>query len=381
MFSIEEKKKSSFSVHSRLKRWAFHLLFLLALANPSVSRSDESCKSFLLGEAPISYAALDALRAAQGSFDIEILSKFIDGKPRAVILAGESHVKREKASLAGERLNGQFPFRGLEGADISKNGIAGILFAPILASVNLIARKILLLKGSSIDDAWVHSASEIAKNEMAIEIASRLKAERGAASVSLSAAEEQELLAGLREIDLETGENGKKIEVKGEDVLPLIRLHLADPAPAPEKRQVLNVRLEEGHQPGVRENLALVEFPMTLGLIGSDLALSWASSHGYPGLTASSHNLSMTTTMITVYSLTQYAFQKKHSEKRWFHFLFPLHRGLLEGRNETMVSNIEKGLIENPDYDQMLVFIGQAHVKGMKRLLIERFGFREARIP
>jgi hypothetical protein len=305
----------------------------------------------------------------------------MNGKSRAVILAGESHVKREKASLAGERLNGQFPFRGLEGADISKNGIAGILFAPVLASIDLIARKILRLKGSSIDDAWVQSASEIAKNEMAIEIASRLKAERGEASVRLSAAEEQELLAGLREIDLETGENGRRIEVKGEDVLPLIRLHLADPAPASEKRQVLNVPLEEGHQPGVRENLALAEFPMTLGLIGSDLALSWASSHGYPALTASSHNLSMTTTMITVYSLTQYAFQKKHSEKRWFHFLFPLHRGLLEGRNETMVANIEKGLIENPDYDQMLVFIGQAHVKGMKRLLIERFGFREARIP
>jgi hypothetical protein len=356
------------------------LVFFL-LANPSASRSEESCKSFLLGETPISYAALDALRAAQGSFDIEVLSKFIDGKPRAVILAGESHVKREKASLAGERLNGQFPFRGLEGADISKNGIAGILFAPVLASIDLIARKILRLKGSSIDDAWVHSASEIAKNEMAIEIASRLKAERGAASVRLSAAEEQDLLTGLREIDLETGENGKKIEVKGEDVLPLIRLHLADPASPSGPRDVLNVPLEEGHQPGLRENLAMAEFPMTLGLIGTDLALSWASSHGYPGLTASSHNLSMTTTMITVYSLTQYAFQKKHSEKRWFHFLFPLHRGLLEGRNETMVANIEKGLLEHPEYDHMLVFVGQAHVKGMKRLMMERFGFRGVSIP
>jgi len=364
-----------------MKRWTLRILMLMFLLNPLASRSEESCKSFLLGETPISYAALDALRAAQGSFDIEVLSKFIEGKPRAVILAGESHVKREKASLAGTRLNAQFPFRGLEGADISKNGIAGILFLPVLAAIEVVARKILRLKGSSIDDAWVYSGKEIAKNEMAIKIASQLKEERGVASLRLSAAEEQELLAGLKEIELETGENGRSIVVKGEEVLPLIRLHLADPAPAPESGQVLNLPLEEGHQPGVRENLAMVEFPLTMGLIGSDLALSFISSHGFPGLTESSHTLSMATTLISVYSLTQYAFQKKHSEKRWFHFVFPLHRGLLEGRNETMVSNIEKGLIENPDYDQMLVFIGQAHVKGMKRLLIERFGFREARIP
>jgi hypothetical protein len=75
------------------------------------------------------------------------------------------------------KLTGQFPFRGLEGADLSKNGIAGVLMAPVLASLDFIAKKILRLKGSSIDDAWVQPGLEIAKNEMAIAVASRLKAE------------------------------------------------------------------------------------------------------------------------------------------------------------------------------------------------------------
>jgi hypothetical protein len=381
MISLEQPNKAGFFLHFRMRQWVVRILLLLALANPLVSRSEESCKSFLLGETPVSLAALDVLRDARGSFDIEVVSKLIDGKPRAVILAGESHVKRKKASLAGAKLNGQFPFRGLEGADISKNGIAGTLFVPVLASIDFIAKKILRLKGSSIDDAWVHSGREIAKNEMAIEIASRLKAERGVATLRLTAVEEQELLAGLREIELETGENGRRIVLMGEEVLPLIRLHLADPAPAPARMPMLNLPLEEGHQPGVRENLAMTELPLTLALIGSDLTLSYFSGHGYPDLTGTSQMVSLITSLTAVYTLTKFALQKKHSEKRWFRILFPLDRGLLEGRNETMITNIEKGFVDHPDYDQMLVFVGQAHVKGMKRLLMERSGFREVKIP
>jgi hypothetical protein len=374
-------RKTFISPNVRVSSRILRVLLLFLFACPLPSRSEESCKSLLLAQTPISYAALDALREARGSFEIEVLSKVIDGRPRAIILAGESHVKREKASLAGASLTGQFPFRGLEGADISKNGLAGKLFSPVLASMDLIAKKILRLKGSSIDDAWVRSGVEIAKNEVAMEVASRMKAERGMTSMRLTAAEEQDLLTGLQEIDLETGDHKRRIRVKGEDVLPLIKLHLADPASPWERRKPLNLTLEDGHQPGLRENLAMVEFPLTLGLIGSDLTLSFASSHWHPEWTESSQALSAFTTLVSLYSLSKFALQKKHSEKRWFHFVFPLHRGLLEGRNETMVANIDRGFLENPDYDQMLVFVGQAHVKGMKNLLLEHYGYREAIIP
>lgn len=374
-------RKTFISPNVRVSSRILRVLILFPLAGSLASGSEESCKSLLLAQTPISYAALDALRAARASFEIEAVGKVIDGRPRAIILAGESHVKREKASRAGVKLTGQFPFRGLEGADLSKNGIAGVLMAPVLASLDFIAKKILRLKGSSIDDAWVQPGLEIAKNEMAIAVASRLKAEKGMTSVRLTVAEEQELLAALQEIDLETGDQTRLIRVKGEEVLPLIKLHLADPAPLAERRLPLNLALEEGHQPGLRENLAMVGFPLNLGWIASDLALSYASSHGHPEMTGASHAVSAMTTLVSLYTLSQYAFQKKHSEKRWFHFVFPLHHGLLEGRNETMVANIERGFLENPDYDQMLVFVGQAHVKGMKKLLLEHYGYREAIIP
>ena len=170
-------RKIFISPNVRVSPRILRVLILFPLAGSLASGSEESCKSLLLAQTPISYAALDALRAAQASFKIEAVGKVIDGRPRAIILAGESHVKREKASRAGVKLTGQFPFRGLEGADLSKNGIAGVLMAPVLASLDFIAKKILRLKGSSIDDAWVQPGLEIAKNEMAIAVASRLKAE------------------------------------------------------------------------------------------------------------------------------------------------------------------------------------------------------------
>lgn len=81
-----------------------------------------------------------------------------------------------------------------------------------------------------------------------------------------------------------------------------------------------------------------------------------------------------------IYGWAEMLLKWKFSDEPWFRIVFPTYGGLLDGRNETMLKNIENGFHEHPEANQMLVIIGRAHVRGMKKLLEDQ-GFTNTLLP
>jgi hypothetical protein len=198
--------------------------------------------------------------------------------------------------------------------------------------------------------------------------------------------EEAKLRESLASIEGRVKGFSENIKIPGEDLLPLVKKYLAESSTSPSRAQddpnaLINLRLEEGHVPGWAENLEMAQIPAILGLTGLSLGLSSFGETGNP-------YLDMTTQVVNVmvyfnmgYGFAKMSLEDKFEHTKWFNIVFPLHGGLLNGRNETMVRNIEKGFLENPDSDQMLVIVGSDHVKGMKQLLMDQHGYSATAIP
>ena len=360
-------------------RLAIRLAAGVALTLSFSSFGQTPCDPLLLGGTPITPDALEALHQAKSNYEIEVVTKTIEGTPRVVIFAGETHLKRTSSSQAGLSLLQHFKFKGLEGANLSKNGISGAILSPVLDSINFIARKFFRLKGSSIDDADQLLELAIAKNEYAWQLASSIKEREGKAKILLSSEEEQNLRDHLGIIEFKATGNAHSSSFSGEDVIPLLKKHLADESGL--LRAPVNLALEKGHTPSTRENLGLLELPANFALVGLGLTLPHFTGQGNAAVDAASALVTLVTFAGTAYTFTGLGLKKRHETKKWYKVIFPLQSALLDGRNETMVQNIEKGFSENPEHDQMLVLVGRDHVRGMKALLIENHGYSPAEVP
>jgi hypothetical protein len=354
-------------------------VLLLALTLAMSPRAHAECDPLLLGGTPLAPEALEALHQARSNYEIEVVTKLVEGKPRVVIFAGETHVKRNASSKTGLNLLQHFDFKGLEGANLSKNGIAGAILSPVLDSINFISRKVLRLKGSSIDDADDLLEIAIAKNEYAWQLASNIKAKEGKTVVFLSFEEEQNLRDTLGIIDFKATGKTKSYSFSGDDVIPLLKKHLADDSGL--LRAPVNLQLERDHTPSVRENLGLLELPANFALLGLGLTLPQFTGQGNPAVDAASALVTLITFTGTAYTFTGLGLKKRHENKKWYKVIFPLQSALLDGRNETMVRNIDAGFANNPDHNQMLVVVGRDHVRGMRALLIENYGYSPAALP
>ena len=362
----------------------FYRIFALSLLTAGLSAYARvnPCSTHLLGATPLSPAALIALQEARGAYALEAVQKVVDGEPRVVILAGETHVKGNQASVAGKRLLEHFNLRGLEGADTRKNGIAGAIMSPFLNAMNWFPQKFLGLKGSTIDEAEAHAEAEFAKNVYAFELASKIKEQEKREIIQLTADEESALAEKLESFSISVDGFEPGRDYAAEELLPLVREYLGRPPLDAYKRATpVNVNLEKGHQPGLRENLSLLEIPFSIGFGGLQLGLGWAASPATPELAIAASVSSFAGILYTAQSITGHLLTLKHSDKRWFRAIFPLHGGLIDGRNETMVRNIDAGFQANPQFNQMLVIVGKAHVPGMKRLLVEGQGYSPVPIP
>jgi hypothetical protein len=330
--------------------------------------------SLLLGGTPISFEALQALHDAKTSFEVEVLSKVIDGKERVVILAGETHIKTGGARSKGLNLIGHFDLRGIEGADL--NSLGGRLLGPIMDAVNFVSKKIFRLKGSTITDAIVTASMEEAKQSVAIQIAETLLKEAGLQSMELTIEQEQKHLVLLGNMKISSGD----VEVDPVELLKVIKVYLSANSEmiASEQRKIVNIQLEVGHKPNFKENLDVAQLPLTLGLLGLTFAISPFAGHGNQTVDVADKIITGIVYLNSAYTWAELAMKKKFSSKPWFSAVFPTYGGLLDGRNQTMVANIEKGLIEHPESDQMLIIVGKAHVKGMKSLLQDQYRFSSA---
>lgn len=274
-------------------------LYVLLFSTPSWAKID-NCEG-LLGSTPITNEALTALQDAREHFEFRLLSKTIAGRPRLVILAGETHVKSQEASGVGLELLNHFALRGLEGANV-KDNLAAKILGVYLTVINSFSIRALGRAGSTIHDARDVQATSGAKS--------------------------------------------------------------------------VNVHLEKGHRSSLREKLSMTQLILAL----SSPVLVFAGDFLGKG---SAMDLAISAFVLTHagYAIAQIALAEKYSERPWFSRLFPLHNGLLDERNETMVTQIEKALIDHPEYDHMLVLVGSAHVHGLEKLLIERYGFSQVDFP
>jgi hypothetical protein len=356
---------------------ALGLITALTLSIASYGHSP--CTPLLLGGTPIPLEALEAIHQAKSNYEIEVVTKMVDGKPRVVIFAGETHLKRDPSSKVGLNLLRHFDFKGLEGANLSKNGIAGAILSPVLDSIHFIAQKFFRMKGSSIDDADQALELSIAKNEYAWQLASSMKAKEGKSSISLSVEEEDTLKNNLGLIEFKAQGQSETQSFNGSEIISPLKRYLADESGV--LKRPVNLQLEKGHVPSTRENLGLLELPANLTLVGLGLGLPHFTGQGNAVVDATSALVTLITFVGTAYTFTGMGLKKRHETKKWYKVIFPLQSALLDGRNETMVRNIDAGFAENPDHDQMLVVVGRAHVKGMKALLIESYGYSPAIIP
>ena len=144
-----------------------------------------------------------------------------------------------------------------------------------------------------------------------------------------------------------------------------------------QKENVINLWLEKGHVPDFAEKSSLLQLPIVIGVSTTDFSL-WYANHQEMVLPSGVLEVAaVSTSALSAYLILQSLLHRPFSEKNWYRKVFPASDGHLFARNLTMTKNMIKGLEEHPEEDQMLVLVGSAHVPGMKKILMEQYGFSE----
>ena len=368
------------------------ILFLLLTAC-FASAEVEIC-NVRMGGIPISEEALQALQASKAHFDIQAVSKVVDGKPRIIILAGESHVKSLEHAKLGEDLIHQFSFRGVEGADLD-NSLASKLMKPVLGILKLTA-KFRNQAGSSIDYASMDAQLTEASAMFADAIQNKIIED----STALTPEIEASIMKFLEQIKITfdgVEQSGsvlypriKKILEErtaaanssvGQNNSQVIAVNTDAAAAMSRNKSPVVVELEEGHVQGFAEKIHMLMLASPLYGIPIELGLSFVPNTGSIVFDTAKSVVQYGLGAIIGYTYAQSKLTKKNLNKSWFKLLFPFGDGLGHGRNLTMVRNIEKAFDEYPDQDQMLVIVGKNHVEDMKRILIREQGYQSADVP
>ena len=132
------------------------------------------------------------------------------------------------------------------------------------------------------------------------------------------------------------------------------------------------VKLERGHVPQSAENIrgipALTTYAIVLGVDG----LSYIAGV-HSALTPVEIG-----GVLLAYALAGQLGKRfdKFKDSHRFNRLFPIHYGLITGRDKTMTKNLVDAMTR-PEIGQILVIVGRMHVPGIKRRLLSD-GFTEA---
>jgi hypothetical protein len=369
------------------------LTLVFATAGPTaalaVTRPDspkENC-STILSPHGLSAETVAVLNNTKESFKFEVLTKVINGRQKTVVLAGETHVKSKVASERGRQLIEQFRLRGLEGANVNANWQTRAML-PIITAISFFSQKVLRLKGSTIGDARDADFDSRLSRDVARQFASAIRAKYGVnGSLVVTPEIENEisdLIAGGEfEFEDEKFRMGAvNYSFKTEKLFELIKSDLEEPmstgADGLMRPESMNLRLEKGHQPDLHEKVGLLFMPSLVAASFVQYLSGHFVGHGLPAVDIVHATASGFSTLNMYYLFGYFGLRKWHYEKPWFKAVFVGYTGLLEGRNATMVKNINQGFIENEDHDTMLVLVGSFHVSGMRTLLIEKYGFSPA---
>lgn len=301
-------------------------VFLIVSFLSVASLASPKCE-YLLGGVPVSKGAFNAVIKAREHFDIEVLSTMIDGQKHSVIIAGETHIKPQAAADAGRELIRHFDFKGVEG--VFPNHLAAKILFPIMDVIQNLQMRIGNLRQSTIYDA-IHFDKEASKSKVKKKKA-RTRSSRSIYNASMS------------------------INTNDRDwALPPVIL-----------------QLELGHEPSLREKLAMLKMPagLAINFVGLFVNLNYDSfSTGF-------HQVMTTLLLANIGYIVAERGLETYSSQAWYNTIFPVIKSLVDGRNGTMASNISKGMQTYSQYDHLLVLVGRSHVPGLKNLLIEEYGF------
>ena len=322
----------------------------------AVTGAETSCAHWLRSElTPSQTQAL--LRANSGDYKVSVLTGWIEGKRRHVILLGEAHMKDLAAKKDGQAVVKEFDFRGLEGTNpqIFWGGKAltwTIHAAYTLSKLGSLGRR---TESSTLDDA--------VRTERLHRAAERIQERLQTGELNLTQ---------LSDLYVTIGDE----TLSGNEVYAEMGL---TPGQLLDKAMPVNLALERGHQPGIIENLQSVLLPSQM-FSGVAAFLGDTLNQVDPGNALSAH-LSPVVWGVAIFSAAQLSATKilrpRFQEHTWYKVAFAIQDGLLNGRNRIMVNNIQKAFRDYPEQSAMLVIVGRDHVEGMRKLLAREAGFLE----
>ncbi|MBK8201102.1 MAG: hypothetical protein IPK68_01830 [Bdellovibrionales bacterium] len=341
----------------------FVLFSFLSLALSQLSVADEknihsskgACSDLLRAE---QLQILQVVDKTNGHYKVAVFSGEVDGKRRAVVFLGETHIKDKANSVLGKQVIEKFDAYGIERPDTSKTWGGKAL--DVSLDVVQMAIKVFsfgkLSEGSTTGDAEDRDFTRNLLEEL-----KKFAEDNRLASLSMSEADEFQVKMG-------------DITIPGSKLLQFIEI-LAGEA----KNGPLVFNLEEGHQPNLAENIVSVIIPGAvaaclygIGLTVCEIGSSLASGGGIHG--------ALETLGALVGGLALAEGMKRILGKYDVVALvarYPYEVSLGRGRNQTMTNNVFKAFEKNPSLDTLLVIVGSNHISGMGHQLNQQRGFLE----
>lgn len=309
--------------------------------------------------------------ATQGDYTVRVLRGAVAGKQRLVVLLGERHVKNEWNDKLGKRVISYFPVRGMEGF-LDTGNIAYRLtcsvFIPIAFGLARLISRGTADQGSSLTEAFHFIDKERAGRQRFSEAVS-----------AMAAPQRAKLLESLRQVPATlSGDPISPADYPGVTFEQAAQALEAAQAGLEPKLFLKGRRsvfpLEIGHKAGIAEQLEL--FAETAGLLAPIIMMPLALwLHSFPPLLTC---ILAVPILYFFYVQCGILMSALYGERPWMSSLLALAgpRKIVD-RNKTMANNIIEIFQCYMAFNAFLAIMGQAHIPGIKKILVERFGFAE----
>lgn len=344
---------------------AFSILFSFhAMANqPTIF----SCHDLLSPD------ALESLHAALADeYDAQVLVKMVNGKPKTVVLLGEGHVKSVASAQVGRQVVRNFGKVGVENYDSSRTwggklpSISSLLqkMGAKVPAPFFIARLIGSVMGENLTEQ--NTMSDAYASSLRTKIIDELK--------GMPRNELHELLMKLEKIPENERDEittfGSARLYSTTELIQWIGTILEGSSPdMPTTDRRETVMIESGHVPDIWENIDSIKSYISYGILAGYFSAAYFSpavANNYllmaiPFFTAGYELLTQTL-----------AVSQTVRQKTWYQRLFPLGLAVINGRDSTMVGNIDQTISERDDVTEFLVIVGKDHIPGIKAKLMQR---------
>jgi len=324
------------------------------------------------------YASL--YKAMKDDYAVQVFTKDVNGRPRTLVLMGETHIKNKTSAAVGREVINNFDYVGVEGFDSEKTWggrFKSKVITPITTKIRIkdkpqfwLARLIGKIFGKS-GRTEVSTITEAVIAETRNNIINNLK--------SMSSQDLSHFISTLEEIPEKSKDSD--LSVNGVSIFTIREIiDLAKFATNGQDLPTVNgpketFHLEDGHKPDLWENLNSIDGYLTIGL----LAGYYTASAFIPPDVALKSAYALSS--FSLYQISGLLLStSKYQTERWYQRLFPMSLGIIRGRNSTMVNNIESTFNGRQEVDQLLAIVGKLHVPEMK-LLLEKMGYKSVALP